>query len=105
MRLTLAQEEEKNHVKELYDDITIHEDNTVVSGDITDQEFVDMMVKNHFHLYHSNLQFFISKRKKSRGSFKNEEIDEVQNIPVISVTEAHEEQNYPVPGQIYFSKT
>ena len=98
MRLTLAQEEEKNHVKELYDDITIHEDNTVVSGDITDQEFVDMMVKNHFQLYHSNRWFFIFKRKKSRGSFKNEEIHEVQNIPVISVTEAHEEQNYPVPG-------
>lgn len=84
MRLTLAQEEVKNHVKELYDDITIHEDNTVVSGDITDQEFVDMMVK--------------SQRNKSRGSFKNKEIDEVQNIPVISVTEAHEEKNYPVPG-------
>ena len=48
--------------------------------------------------YKVNKHDFIFKRKKSRGSFKNEEIDEVQNIPVISVTEAHEEQNYPVPG-------
>ena len=49
-------------------------------------------------LFQSLYHFFIFKRKKSRGSFKNEEIHEVQNIPVISVTEAHEEQNYPVPG-------